>query len=206
MRILHGHKYSSGKAWRIKPRAQGFGLSAKSPGVSQMEHSIDATEPGIKQTPHPPAQKTQRLHRPCLTGWSCLAGVRGTSLISDMWILCHCFSVCTPCTWSQNSLNTNASINTMPEIDGFACACLCALALHVLSLGAARCISFGASPVWRTLIFCNRNISDSRVEAIKLKSLCSIVWHVILISSHVSLVRVQFWSPTALHAENWINL
>ncbi len=38
-------------------------------------------------------------------------------------------------------------------------------------------------------IFYNRNISDSRVEGIKLQSLCSIVWHVILIISQVSLAR-----------------
>lgn len=163
-----------------------------------MEHSLDAMEPRIKQRPHPPPHRTQRLHCPCLTGWSCFAGMRGTSVISDRWFLCYCFSVYTLCTWSQISLKTNVSINTMLEIVWFVCACLCVLALHVLSLGAARCISVRASPVWRTLIFCNRNISDSRAEAIKLKSLCSIVWHVILIISHVSLVRVKFCSPNSL--------
>lgn len=51
-----------------------------------------------------------------------------------------------------------------------------------------------APGVWRRSIFGNRNISDSRAEGIKLKSLCSIVWCVLLIISWVSLERVKYCS------------
>lgn len=79
--------------------------------------------------------------------------------------------------------------------------CSTPLALHgfdVLSLLAPLCTWVRDAPMWRRSIFCNRNISDSRAEGIKLKSLCSIVWHVILIISWVSPARVKYCSLNSL--------
>lgn len=86
----------------------------------------------------------------------------------------------------------------------FSCSSLLAPPVFdVLPLLIVLCVSVRVAPVWSRSIFCNRNISDSRAKGIKLKSLCSIVWHVILIISWVSLHRVKYCRLNSLaHKES----
>lgn len=104
---------------------------------------------------------------------------------SSLIILNHVF---------QNTTLTNTLPDSVQQLQ----AAVTSYISDVLWLLIILCISVWVTPVWRRSIFGNGNISDSRAEGIKLKSLCSIVWRVVLIISWISLEKVKYCSLNSL--------